>query len=335
MYDRSSFLDAIKNVQTSSRILCAGFQCDLSSLLDSELPEESARKSLVHLESCGTCSEFFQAIRLQALAHRDLAVPGSLARRMRRLRGHDLFEGMTDSEIVRRLATALYELGKAYALAATDGEYLLKIAQDPVALESFQNGEAAQAVHAAMESGACKAAADLLEGEKNDFLAEAGSLLAEALRLKPRFAEARLYRGFVMHANDHPEEARAEYREVFLRTDRRANRGHAAVQLGMLYDEAGEHRKALRIYRWVVASGLADRCPEFAFVLHNIAVEHLSLGEPEEAAAIFRTICDQHPELWESSQSWLLESPSLLVRLQADESCRRLFEEFEPAFFAA
>ena len=57
MYDRSSFLDAIKNVQTSSRILCAGFQRDLSSLLDSELPEESARKSLVHLESCGTCSE--------------------------------------------------------------------------------------------------------------------------------------------------------------------------------------------------------------------------------------------------------------------------------------
>ena len=335
MYDRSSFLDAIKNVQTSSRILCAGFQRDLSSLLDSELPEESARKSLVHLESCGTCSAFFQAIRLQALAHRDLAVPGSLARRMRRLRGHDLFEGMTDSEIVRRLATALYELGKAYALAATDGDYLLEIAQEPVALESFQNGEAAQAMHAARESGACRTEVGLPEGGNNDFLAEAGSLLAEALRLKPRFAEARLYRGFVMHASDHPEEAKAEYREVFLRTDRRVNRGHAAVQLGMLYDEAGEHRKALRIYLWVVASGLADRGPEFSFVLHNIAVEHLSLGETEEAAGMFRTIRDQHPELWASSQSWLLESPALLARLQADESCRRLFEEIEPAFFAA
>ena len=337
MYDRSSFLDAIKNVQASSRVLCGGFQRDLSALLDSELPEKSARKSLVHLEACADCSEFFQAIRLQALAHQDMAIPGSLARRLRRFRGHDLFEGMTDSEIVRRLASALYELGKSYALAATEGDFLLEIADAPVAIESFRGGEASRALHAAQETGACLVPAGILgdESGQDDFLEEADVFLGEALRLKPNFAEARLYRGFVMHARGKPKEAKAEYREVFLRTDRLTNRGHAAVQLGMLYDETGEHKKALRLYRWVVASGLLNRRPEFVFVLHNIAVELLSLGETEEAAKMFRSIRAGHPKLWESSRAWLRASPALVARLEADKSCRQLFEEIEPAFFAA
>ena len=34
MYDRTEFLDTIRNARSSSRLLCAGFQRDLSALLD-------------------------------------------------------------------------------------------------------------------------------------------------------------------------------------------------------------------------------------------------------------------------------------------------------------
>ena len=163
MYDRTEFLDTIRNARSSSRLLCAGFQRDLSALLDGELGEQHSRRSLAHLETCGHCAEFFQAIRLQALAHRDWAVPGSLAKRIRRLRGQDLFEGLTESEIVRRLANALYELGKAYVLTANDNSYLLRVAEEPVQLAELEALEAVELAEAAEETGACFISKEILE----------------------------------------------------------------------------------------------------------------------------------------------------------------------------
>jgi len=330
------FQEAIRSVATTPKLLCGAFQRDLSALFDGELPETAARKTLAHLERCGDCAEFFHAVRLQALAHRDMSVPGSLARRLRRLPGQDMFEGMTDSEIVRRLAKALYELGKAYTLAGTDGEYLLRVAEEPVQIDEFQSGEASEAVRAAEKSGAARvdAGAVLADGTEG-FLAKARTLLGEALRLKPRFSEAHLYLGFLCQVDEDMEGAAKEYREVFLHTDRLANRAHAAIQLGMLYDEQGEHERALRMYRWVVASGLVHRDSEFAFVLYNIAVEHIALGDHDAAIAMLRRISTEHPELWETVKDWLHSSESLLDKLRRDSSCRSALEDLEPAFFAA
>jgi len=335
MYERTNFLDAIRTVRSSSRILCAAFQRDLSALFDCELPEDAARRTMAHMEACEDCAEFFQAIRLQALAHKDLAVPGSLAQRLRRLRGEDLFEGMTDSEIVRRLATALYQLGKAYVLAATDEEYSIQVAEEPVEIDSFESGEAAEAVTAAEETGACATPASTLENKSDDRLAHGRRLLDEALSLKPKFAEARLYLGFTCQAQDDTKGAAEAYRQVFLRTDRLINRAHAAIQLGMLHDHAAEHAEALRFYRWVVAAGLVARRPEFSFVLHNIVVEHISMGNLSAAAALLGRIREERPQLWEQSRTWLRAAPELLGRLKADAACRQLFETDEPAYFAA
>jgi tetratricopeptide (TPR) repeat protein len=323
-------------VRETPKLLCGAFQRELSALFDGELPESHARKTLAHLEACGDCSEFFQAVRLQALAHRDMSVPGSLARRLRRMPGQDMFQGMSDSEIVRRLAKALYELGKAYTLAGTDGEYLMRVAEEPVQIDDFRSGEAAQAVVAAEESGAARlASTDVLETDADDFLAKARTLLGEALRLKPRFAEARLYLGFLCQAQEDQDGAAAEYREVFLHTDRLANRAHAAIQLGMLYDHSGEHDRALRMYRWVVASGLLHRDPQFAFVLYNIAVEHISLGDLDDALTMLRRIRADHPGLWATVKEWLHRSQALLERLRKDDASRAALEDMEPAFFAA
>ena len=335
MNTRESFQDAIRSVRSTPKLLCGAFQRELSALFDGELPEQHARRTLAHLEACTDCAEFFHAVRLQALAHRDMSVPGSLARRLRRLPGRDMFQGMTDAEIVRRLAKALYELGKAYALAGTDGEYLLRVAEEPVQIDDFRSGEVADAVHAAKESGAAQIeAGDLTEGAA-DFLGKARTLLGEALRLKPRFAEVHLYLGFLHQAEENREEAAAEYREVFLHTDRLKNRAHAAIQLGMLYDHDGEHERALRMYRWVVASGLVHRDSTFAFVLYNIAVEHIALGQLDAAVSMLGRIRAEHGELWSTVLGWLHGSEALLERLHRDEESRTTLESIEPAFFAA
>ena len=332
---RGEFLEVIRNVRAQNGLLCAGFQRDLSALLDGELPEQSSRRTLVHMEACSSCSEFFQAIRLQTLAHRDLAVPGSLSRRLRRMRGEDLFEGMTDAEIVRRLATALYELGKAYVLLANDGDYLLEVAQEPVEVDNFAATEMAEALSVADEAGACSLSAESLRARGDDFLAHGGRLLEEALDLKPKFAEARIYAGFVHQLCDRKDQALACYREVFLHTDRPANRAHAAIQMGQIYDEQGEHRQALRSYRWVLASGMLARNPDFAFVLFNIAVEHLSLGDTDRAVAMLLRIRDDYPETWSHCSEWLQSSPNFLSDLRSNANFCALIESEEPAFFAA
>ena len=335
MYSRSGFVDAMRNVQSTPRILCQAFQRDLSALFDGELPEESARRTLVHIESCTDCAEFFEAIRLQALAHRDAAIPGSLSTRLRRMRGQDLFDGLADAEILRRLAQALYELGKAYALVATDGDYLLQVAQEPVVIDEFTQGEAADAAHAAEESGAARLSAETLRQGADDQLLKSHQLLSEALRLKPKFAEARIYMGYVLQSQGNDCEAIDAYREVFLRTDRLVNRGHAAVQLGLVYDRVGESQRALRIYRWVVASGLVARKPEFAFVLHNIVVEHLALGDAASASEMLQHIRQNHPSLWGQTIEWLRTAPELLATLGADTTISAWIRQEEPSLFAA
>jgi tetratricopeptide (TPR) repeat protein len=333
--DRSGFLSAIRNVRSSNRLLCAGFQRDLSALLDQELPEDAARRTLAHMEVCTDCGEFFQAIRLQALAHRDLAVPGSLATRLRRLRGQDLFEGLTDSEIIRRLASALYQLGKAYVLLATDDKYLLSVAEEPVVIDSFRNDEASPVAEAAKETGACTCSKELLESRTDDNLAYGRELLEETLRLKPKFAEALLYKGFVCQVQGEFEAASTAYHQVFLRSERLTNRAHAAIQLGMLYDRAHNYTRALRMYRWVLASGIVHRKPNFAFVLFNIVVEHVSLDDLDAAAEMLQRIRLQHPQVMDSAKQWLRDSPELLSRLKEHDPCRSEFEASEPAFFAA
>jgi tetratricopeptide (TPR) repeat protein len=331
----AGFHDAIRNVSSSSHLVCAGFQRALSALFDGEVPEQHARRTLAHLEACADCAEFFHAVRLQALAHRDMTVPGSLARRLRRLPGRDIFEGLTAAEIVRRLAATLYELGKAYALAGTDGEYLMRIAEEPVEIDTFENGEAAEAASLAERSGACESRFAHMVGEVDSHLEKARGFLSEALRLKPRFAEAHIYLGFVHQAEGNQDLAEAEYLEVFLNTDRLLNRAHAAIQLGLIHDRVQDHRRALRYYRWVVTSGLVHHQPEFAFVLYNIAVEHISLEEMDQALEMLCLIRKEYAELWPTVMDWLHSSEHLLEALREDKPCRAELEQLEPAFFAA
>ncbi len=334
MYDRSEFLDTIRSAQENTGLLCSSFQVSLSALLDGEIGEGHARQSLSHLEHCAACTDFFQAIRLQALAHKDLAIPGSLAEQIRRMHNEDL-NGLTDKEVVRRMALTLFELGKAYILLANDDSYRLEVSEIPVKLDHKELSQAAELAAATEETGAKHIDDDLFADRDEDFLKQGRRFLNEALALKPKYAEARLYSGFLHQLMEESEAAAAEYREVFLRTDRQTNRAHAAIQLGQLYDHLELHQEALRMYRWVLASGVVARRPKFAFVLINIAVEHLALGNVNAACAVLGRLRMAYPDHWPQAVELFGQSPELLAKLGENVDFRRQMDDLEPTFFAA
>jgi len=101
--------------------ICEGFQMDLSCLLDSELDPDAAGRAVVHMEACSACRAFFEDTRAHIRLHKDAADPDRLFARVAmltsRVGGTDAVEAI---DLVHRLATIYYQLGKAYVLAAID-----------------------------------------------------------------------------------------------------------------------------------------------------------------------------------------------------------------------
>lgn len=319
-----------------AQVPCYGFQVELSAMFDHELPEHSARRAVAHMEACPDCESFFGSIRMQAQAHRDISTPDGIANTMRRLQGLDSLNGVTDREVVRRLAVVLYELGKAYTLLASSEEYRIKVVEEPVQIDRFRRDEATEAVAAArsIQADAAERAAKAIEERSGDYLKKASQLLFESIDLKPRFTEARLYLGFIHQLSGDPEAAKRVYNDIFLNGSR-DNRVHAATQLGMLHDEAEEHREALRMYRWVLASGVVERKPQFAFVLYNIAVQHIALANVGAAIWAFHTLEQIHPMTIAEAREWARNSEAVNALIDRDPAVRRRLAAEVPAIFAA
>jgi hypothetical protein len=100
--------------------VCESFQLDLSCLVDGELDEAAAARAMLHLEGCDECRAFFQDTRNCVQLHLDMADPDRLLARLSTLTGRDIASEAKGIELVHRLATILYQLGKAYVLAGTN-----------------------------------------------------------------------------------------------------------------------------------------------------------------------------------------------------------------------
>ena len=120
--------------------LCSHFQLDLSCLVDGELDEVAAARAMVHLEDCSGCCAFFDDVRENARLHRDVADPQRLFARIAMLTGSeggwDAADAAQGIELVHRLATVFYKLGKAYVLAATDPGFRERVFEAAVPLEA-------------------------------------------------------------------------------------------------------------------------------------------------------------------------------------------------------
>ncbi len=284
--------------------ICGQFQVDLSCLVDGELDEVSATRAMFHLEVCDSCNSFFQDTRDCLRMHRDVVDPERLMARVAMLTGTDFQEEAESIASVSQLATIFYKLGKAYILMAIDPDWRTRVFEKAVPVEPTQsNGR--RFVDEVLEKGGGRlGGVDWQEARHwlNGRLAEIESplekgrrLLNEALEADPSHEEARIYLAFLHRKEGKTLKAAEQYRRVFRMAIEESNRGHAAVQLGLLHASQEDYRKAIACFRWVTASGLAERDERFFFVRFNIGMDYAFLGDGERSVAAFRDLLDRHP----------------------------------------
>jgi tetratricopeptide (TPR) repeat protein len=285
--------------------VCESFQLDLSCLVDGELDDKAAARAMLHLENCPDCAEFFEDTRNCVQLHLDMAEPDRLLARLSTLTGTDLALEAKGIELVHRLATVLYQLGKAYVLAGTRPGWTTQVFEQAVPVEVTQT-RGRGFVDGVLMSGQdelggidWRHARGVLNGQLKrivDPLEKGRKLLEEAIAVDGSHEEAQLYLAF-LHAHEGKTlRAFEEYRRIFATALHENNRGHAAAQLGQLYGEEGNFKKALACFRWISISGLAARDARFFVVHFNQGVLYARLGDQERSLACFRRLLDLHPD---------------------------------------
>jgi len=308
--------------------VCEHFQIDLSCLVDGELNDDAAAaRAMLHLEDCGDCRCFFDETRNCVRMHRDIADPDRLLARITTLTGADLAAEAQTIGLVHRLATIFYQLGKAYVLAAIDPDYHLRVFEKAVPLESAQSRGRGFVDGVLLASQGALGGVDwddarhLLNGRLKQIatpLEKGRKLLEEAVEADPSHEEARLYLAF-LHAHEGKViQAVEEYTEVFHQALNEQNRGHAAVQLGRLHEAEGNHRKALKFFRWVSMSGVAERDARFYFVHFNIGLQYAVLRDRRRALAAFRRLIERYPERMSEIAGHFTRAHSLRTAVESD-----------------
>ena len=285
--------------------VCENFQMDISCLVDGELDEAAASRAMLHLESCGDCKEFFDGTRQCVQLHLDMADPDRLMARFSTLTGTNFEQEAMGIELVHRLATVFYQLGKAYVLAGIDPDRTTRVFEAAVPVEPTQTRGRGFVDGVLLRDGESPGGVDwrqarsLLNGQLKRIespLEKGRKLLEEAIATDASHEEARFYMAF-LHAHEGKTLlAFREYKELFETALAEENRGHAAMQLALLHGAEGDFRKALSYYRWLSMSGLARRDERFFVVYFNIGLFYAHLGDEARSLASFRRLLDDYPD---------------------------------------
>lgn len=285
--------------------LCESFQVDISCLVDGELDEAAAVRAVAHIEACPHCRAFFEDTRLQVKLHLDMADPERLLSRYSALTGLDLAHEVESIELVERLTSVFYQLGKAYVLSAIDTDFRTRVFEPAVQVEATRTSGRGF-IDGVVASGRGEVggvdwagARQMLNGRlsKIENALEKGTrLLEQTLEIDVDHEEARLYMAFVHAHEGRSLRAANDFKRIFDSAVSEVNRGHAAVQLARLYRSEGEYKKAILFQRWVTLSGLADAEERFFFVRFNIGVNYSHLGQHERALFWFRELLDHHAD---------------------------------------
>jgi len=304
--------------------VCTHFQVDLSCMVDGELGDESATRAMAHLETCEACSEFFEGTRLQVQMHRDVSEPNLLAERYAVLLGAESM-GTDSDELVHRLATIFYQIGKAYILAEIQPERT-RVFEEAVKVErarthgrGFVDGVVARG-HGDAGGVDWTSARGMFNGKLSKIegaLDKGLRLLEDALEIDPSHEEARLYFGFAQLHLEKPMRAQREFNRVFQSALDEANRGHAAVQLALMNAKEGDLRQALIYLRWVRMARLDEYDERFFFVRFNIAMYYAHMEEKDRSLAEFRALLDRCPDCAGEVSDLFSKSPKLRAAIDA------------------
>jgi tetratricopeptide (TPR) repeat protein len=302
-------------------------------MFDGELDEQAASRAMLHIEECEPCHSFFTDLRDQVRSHREMANPDELFAHVALLRASEgapsnasLLEGVESIELVNRLATVFYQLGKAYALSAIDPDYRTKVFEAVVAVDRAKTTGRGFVDGVLMGGKEHLGGVDWREARHSlngrlerieDPLKKAHRLLAECLDADPSHEEARLYLGF-LHAHEGKTlRAAKEYREVFDTAIDDRNRGHAALQLGNLHGREEDYKKALACYRWVTITGLDKVDDRFFGARFNAAKCWAMLGSKERSLQTFRDLLDAHPDRAAEVARYLADAKNLRERIDS------------------
>jgi tetratricopeptide (TPR) repeat protein len=283
----------------------AGFQLDLSCMLDGELDEARAGRVMLHIEGCGSCSDFLEDLRTQVRLHRDMTDPDRLFARVAMLTGTHLGEEAEAIDLIHKLATVFYQLGKSYVLSAIDPDFRTRVFEAAVSVNEIQS-QGRGFVDGVLMKGTDHTggvdwthARHMLNGRLErieDPLEKGRRLLEEAVAADPAHEEARLYLAFLHAHEGRYLRASEEYRQVFHTALCEENRGHAAMQLGRLHAGEEDFRKSLLYFRWITISGLDRRDSRFFGARFNLGKAYAMLGDRKRSLAAFRTLLDEHPD---------------------------------------
>lgn len=324
-------------------------QANLSCLVDGELDEAAAARVMLQMEESPECRAFFEDARRYVRLHRDMADPERLEARLATLAGlpdGNIFSVEAEQvDLLHRLATIFYQLGKAYVLAGVD-------------LDAFQDRvfEAAVQVQDAQSSGRgfvdgvilggksglggvdWRQARALLDGrlERIALPQEKGRrLLLQALEVDPSHDEAKIYLAFLYSHQEKPLQASRLYEEVFSSALSLENRAHAANQLGRLHNAEQNWRRAIVLWRWITMTGLADEDSRFWPARLNIAISYAYAGDRERSLSYFRQLLNVHPEHASEVARVLADTPALRVAIEGQSGFPEALQERCPELFRA
>lgn len=308
--------------------LCDHFQLDLSCLVDGELEEVAATRAMLHLESCGACRDFFEDTRTCLQLNKDMSDPDRLFARIATLTGTDLEAEVLGIDLVSRLATIFYQLGKAYLLTAVDEGFRDRVFEQALPLETTRT-RGRGFVDGVLTSGQDEAggvdwrhARGVLNGRLDRIespMEKARRLLSEAIDADPSHEEARLYLAYLHKKEGKRVLAAQEYRRLFRSAIEENNRGHAAIQLGILNADEGSYRKAIACFRWITMSGLADRDGRFYVARFNIGMDWALAGNMRRSLAAFRELLDHHPDRLGEVSGLFASSPRLRAEIESQD----------------
>ncbi|MDA1265973.1 MAG: hypothetical protein O2816_12905 [Planctomycetota bacterium] len=343
-HDSTSFHDWSEGLTPAQEQL----QSNLSCLVDGELDEVAAAHVMVQLEESTECQAFFEDARRFVRLHKDMADPERLEARMAMMTGALLGEGEMVAEaaradVVHRLATIFYQLGKAYVLAGVDGdgfrervfEASVEVDDAKTSGRGFVDGVLLSGKDARTNLN-WRQARHLLNGRLEkiaDPLEKGERLLMQALDTESEHEEARIYLGFLYNHQGKKIKAAEMYRDVFDSALCEENRGHAANQLGRLYLWEEDYRKATICWRWLTMSGLADRDERFWMARFNIGVAYALAGDPSRSTDYFRQLLDAHMEHLTEVIRYFTSGPELAEAIDSQAGFAELLLERCPELF--
>jgi len=323
--------------------VCTRFQLDLSCLVDSELEEAAAKRAIAHLEECDACRAFFDDVRDQVRAHRQLVDTPGLLSQFSALVGSDLGDIET-IDLVHRLASIFYQLGKAYVLSAVSPDFRIQVFERTLPVDVTKN-HGRGFVDGVLESGRgavggvdWNQARHMFNGRLSaiEGLEEKGRrLLEECLGVDPAHEEARFYLAYLDAHEGRTIRAEKALRELFRTAIHEENRAHAAIHLGKIYFKVRELEKAIACCRWVVKSGLADEDDRFFVARFNIAMYYAHKGDVGRSVRAFRELLDRHPRRERDVRQMFLNAPRLHATIEIQHgfgealvrACPELFDE--------